>query len=72
MWDDGRKDEGEDQEECEVVSVLEHDELVGGQVSQLDLPPRRDDTRMFPDTEPANVGEEKTSLEDSRGFSTSI
>ena len=52
----------EDQEEREVVPVLEHDQLVGGKVVKVDVPPGRDDPGMFPHTEPSNVREQETSL----------
>ena len=59
--DDGGKEDGEDDEEDAVVAVLEHDERLGLQVGHVDGLPARDDTGMFPHTEPTNVGEQETS-----------
>ena len=59
--DDGGKEDGEKEEEDVVVAVLEHDEGVGLQVGHVDGLPARDDPGMFPHTEPADVGEEKSS-----------
>ena len=62
VGDDGWEKEGKHREECEVVPVLEHDQLVLAQVCHADGPPSWDNTGMFPHTEPAQVGEEESSL----------
>ena len=60
--DQGGQEEGGHQEAFEIVTVLSHDQRVSLQVSHGDSAPSPGHCWVLPDTQPAHVGEEESSL----------